>query len=370
MASLTPQSDRAAFAAESRAATRGTGRLVGVIALVAVPAWAAVDRLLEPAHAGFFLQLRVASTLIVLAALIALVWTPLGARRPEPVMFVMLAAVQVSIAVMLAVVDESHATYATGSSLAIYGSAFLLLWSWRWTAGLVALTAVAVAAAALLLADDDVAGRLAAVTFYLGTASALAIAGQWFRHRLAWREFQSRSALEREQERNRELVARLDHLARHDGLTGLLNRLAFDDALEREVERSRRTGSPLALIAMDLDRFKEVNDEHGHLAGDHVLRAVAGRLAERVRIVDVAARLGGDEFAVLCPDTPYDAALVLAADLERLAAHPALPDGTPAATTLSAGVAALADRERGDDLVARADRELYRVKRGRRPAVA
>jgi GGDEF domain-containing protein len=107
------------------------------------------------------------------------------------------------------------------------------------------------------------------------------------------------------QEKQREL----DHLASHDSLTGLPNRRLFLDRLAQALARSRRSGEPLALLFIDLDHFKEINDRLGHGAGDIVLRAVAGRLVAEVREIDTVARLGGDEFIILL-DATEDRAVI------------------------------------------------------------
>jgi two-component system, sensor histidine kinase LadS len=101
-------------------------------------------------------------------------------------------------------------------------------------------------------------------------------------------------------------MMRLSHqqstLARTDALTGLFNRLGFEELASRELVRARRNGSAITLVAFDLDGFKRVNDARGHAAGDRLLRSVGDAIRAAVREIDVAARLGGDEFAVLLPD--------------------------------------------------------------------
>jgi diguanylate cyclase (GGDEF)-like protein len=246
----------------------------------------------------------------------------------------------------------------------------MLIWSWRYTAALVGVTTGALAIA-ILGSSAPPKHELLGVAFYLGTASILAICGQWYRHNLAWREFRNRDALEREQRRNRDLVEQLERLAREDDLTGIANRRCFDQALDREIARSQRSQAPLALLLCDLDRFKQVNDEHGHLAGDHVLKAIAALLSSRARRGDVVARLGGDEFAVLCPDTGLEDAHHLAEHLVRLAPGTGLPDGSAHTTTLSIGVAVLESSDTlPDHLYLRADEQLYRAKRQRNLAAS
>jgi diguanylate cyclase (GGDEF)-like protein len=106
-------------------------------------------------------------------------------------------------------------------------------------------------------------------------------------------------------------------LSNTDELTGLPNRRAFDAAYAREIARALRSGSPLACLMLDIDRFKSFNDAYGHAAGDEVLRAVGRVLARVARVTDVAARIGGDEFAVLAPGTSLEDTRSLARRIER-----------------------------------------------------
>ncbi len=118
---------------------------------------------------------------------------------------------------------------------------------------------------------------------------------------------QERSALEQQVSgRTRELEQAnrlLMDIANRDALTGLANRRRFEMELERNISFSKRTGQPLAVIMMDLDNFKIVNDTAGHLVGDNILRAVASTLRSRVRVTDLVVRWGGDEFCILVPAT-------------------------------------------------------------------
>jgi diguanylate cyclase (GGDEF)-like protein len=98
------------------------------------------------------------------------------------------------------------------------------------------------------------------------------------------------------------LIDALVDLSSRDALTGLANRRAFDLALAREIDRVARSGEPALLLALDIDHFKAVNDRWGHLAGDHVLKAVAAALIESVRPMDLVARVGGEEFAIILPN--------------------------------------------------------------------
>jgi two-component system, cell cycle response regulator len=164
--------------------------------------------------------------------------------------------------------------------------------------------------------------------------------------------------------------AELRRLAAEDPLTGLANKGAFVEALEREVARARRHARPLALAIIDLDHFKAVNDRHGHLAGDHVLREVARAVAPLVRPEELFARIGGEELALLLPDATLEKAALFAEKVRaRVAATAFVHEGTPIAVTVSVGVAALAEGEPPEALVARADARLYDAKRGGRDRV-
>jgi diguanylate cyclase (GGDEF)-like protein len=158
-----------------------------------------------------------------------------------------------------------------------------------------------------------------------------------------------------------------------DPLTGCLNRRGFDQALARAIARSSRSGSEIALLALDLDHFKLINDTHGHLVGDEVLRAAGALLNQACRTGDVVARTGGEEFTVLLPDTDAAGAFQFASRLcELVRGHPfpaATPSSGPIRITTSIGVVAGAPEPRGDFAAlfsARADVALYVAKRSGR----
>ncbi len=162
------------------------------------------------------------------------------------------------------------------------------------------------------------------------------------------------------------LVTRLEEAATTDRLTGLANRRRFDDNLTREVARARRSQAPLSVALIDLDRFKDFNDTHGHLAGDDLLRDLSTRWAADLRDGDELARWGGEEFVVLLPDTPVPEAADV---IDRLlsgasGAHPRPP------ITASAGVAGYVTGTTAEELLAEADRLLYQAKRAGRDRVA
>ena len=164
-----------------------------------------------------------------------------------------------------------------------------------------------------------------------------------------------------------------------DVLTGWHNRRYLQTRLREELARSRRDGSPLTLLLIDIDHFKRVNDNHGHLAGDHVLTEVAQRIESRIRASDVAARYGGEEFVLLLPDTDAPAGRSLAERLRAAVAERpvALADGSELELTISAGLATVTPTRADDDLktlaeslLARADVALYEAKSAGRDRVA
>jgi diguanylate cyclase (GGDEF)-like protein len=135
----------------------------------------------------------------------------------------------------------------------------------------------------------------------------------------------------------------LERISRTDSLTGLPNRCVVFTEAERAVGRADRYGEPVSMVVCDIDHFKRFNDTHGHVFGDEVLRAVAGRLQDSVRTVDVVARTGGEEFAFLLPSTDLAGARIVAERARRAVASLNLlgPDGRPAPVTVSLGVASL-----------------------------
>jgi diguanylate cyclase (GGDEF)-like protein len=153
--------------------------------------------------------------------------------------------------------------------------------------------------------------------------------------------------------------------ASHDVLTGLLNRRELDSRADEVVALAQRHGRALSCLLLDLDHFKEVNDIHGHAAGDQVLRETGRRLADTCRISDVVARYGGEEFILLLPETPPQAAVVLADKLRSaLAKTPFAAGDALISVRASIGVAAFsAMMETPANLIAAADEALYRAKK-------
>ncbi len=193
---------------------------------------------------------------------------------------------------------------------------------------------------------------------------------------LLWRRYvQSELLQSKLAETNRQLQLQRDELekqARRDSLTGLLNRREILRLAEQELTRARRQGSPVALLMLDLDHFKSINDRFGHPAGDDVLRHVAELMTHAIRQTDQVARFGGEEFVVLLPDTSEANALHLASKLrQKLADTPVANLGTPVTVSIGLACMAAGSSLSLDALIQHADEALYQAKNeGRNRTVA
>jgi diguanylate cyclase (GGDEF)-like protein len=169
------------------------------------------------------------------------------------------------------------------------------------------------------------------------------------------------------------LVSELHRLSHHDALTGLLNRRAMEEALDRQLKRSRRTKEPFVVMMLDLDHFKRINDLHGHPMGDEALKHVAALLQSAMRTSDSLGRFGGEEFVLLLSNTPMDQAETVAEKLRALLhGSPLDIDNTRILLSVSIGVAQWrADAEDISRVLSRADAALFQAKvQGRNRVVA
>jgi diguanylate cyclase (GGDEF)-like protein len=165
---------------------------------------------------------------------------------------------------------------------------------------------------------------------------------------------------------HRQIVSRAEHVGNHDFLTGAASRKAFFDIAAREMTRSKRQAQPLAVVLVDMDHFKSINDRLGHQAGDAALQRVVNAARSTLRAIDCVARLGGDEFALLLPNTDLQGATIAASKLQQAVRHGG--DGAPV-LTLSIGATVIAPAEDLASAMSRADEALYAAKAAGRDRV-
>jgi diguanylate cyclase (GGDEF)-like protein len=171
--------------------------------------------------------------------------------------------------------------------------------------------------------------------------------------------------------KNRELKEAnetIERLGRIDALTGLANRRTLDESLPREIARAARLGERLSVIIADLDHFKSINDQYGHVTGDQVLARAAAVFGTQMRPYDLAARYGGEEFLLLLPGASTDDAIIIAERLRKEIAKIEVP-GCLRQITVSLGVASWMTGEAAEALVTRADAALYNAKNAGRNRV-
>ena len=164
---------------------------------------------------------------------------------------------------------------------------------------------------------------------------------------------------------NSSVVEMIEQNAQIDFVTSTLNRRGIEKVLQAEIERANRRSQPVAVLLIDLDHFKRINDRFGHAAGDQALREIAQCISTSVRAYDSLGRYGGDEFLVLLPDTVTGEAVLLAARMREAARSLSLPEG-PVEMTLSIGVTHSVGREDASEIIARADQALYEAKQSGR----
>jgi len=171
-----------------------------------------------------------------------------------------------------------------------------------------------------------------------------------------------------------ELIAareQLRFMAMHDSLTRVLNRVAFFEMFEHEVARARRRSTSLALIMADVDHFKQINDQFGHLGGDQALREIARRMSSTLRASDAMGRYGGEEFVIVAPDCTAADAMTLADRFRTAVSEQPIEVGRRVVTvTLSLGAAATRDMDMSDQLLRAADEALYKAKQAGRNRIA
>ena len=239
------QAMAADYRAQQRRDARDTTLVAGLVALVALPAWAVFDMVELPDQAPMFVAVRVLGELAILLTWIALRWRRFGERWPEQLSLVIVLIPQLAIAWMIPRAGNQLEAYLLGLSLAIYATAFLIVWRWRLTAVLVVVTGVAIAVSSIGATPGLDLAQVTTTTFYLLTASALAIAAQVYRERKGWQQHMTQAALEAERRRSEILVEELDQLTREDPLTSVGNRRAWEERLTGEFLRARRSGRPL-----------------------------------------------------------------------------------------------------------------------------
>ncbi len=177
-------------------------------------------------------------------------------------------------------------------------------------------------------------------------------------------------ALEREAAGLRERLREERELALTDPLTGLPNRLAYEERIAQEHARWKRFATPLSLVVVDVDHFKAINDRYGHRAGDKVLRALGRLLRGRLRETDLAARYGGEEFVLVLPGADREAAAAVADEIRRaVAGYGFHYQGEPVRVTVSCGVAAFGEGDTPERVFERADAALYAAKAAGRDCV-
>ena len=148
-----------------------------------------------------------------------------------------------------------------------------------------------------------------------------------------------------------------------DGLTQIANKRYFTEFVEREIARAERHQRPLVLLMLDIDHFKKINDQHGHLTGDRILCGVAQLIAPEVRREELLARWGGEEFAVVLPETPIEGARQFGERIRQLVEEARFEyDGLTVQVTVSVGATTLAQCDTVESLIARTDALLYRAK--------
>lgn len=346
-----------------RARNASALRVAAVLTTVLVPAFWGADFVIMPELVWRTLWLRA----LVTASAAALLW---GFRaRPEwterhaiPIGFAMAVLVAWMVAFLCWLRDGYESPYYAGLNLVFLAAGFLFSWPPRLVLAFHA-TVYGFYMAPLALSLVPVRDGTVFVNsqFFLFSTMLITQVSQRHRFLLERREHAARTE-------QQALLAEVRAAATTDALTGAYTRGHLFMLGEQEVARARRYGHALAVLMLDVDFFKSINDGHGHAVGDEVLRAVAGRVVANCRQPDMVGRFGGDELVVLLPETGEEAAHTLAERMRvAVCEHPVMTSCGPLAITLSVGAAALSAADADfEALLARADEALYAAKRAGR----
>lgn len=337
-------------------------RVIALLAAIAITAFGVLD--LGPDHPTPVTVLRFG---LMVPLLLAFSWLVERMRRPDR--SEQLAGIVFGL---VAALEACYVLWAPSDRLLIYQTGFLFLLLGGYVGMRLRFQAAATAGLLASLFEVGVLARihltdwqLTAVVLYVLTANALGLVVAFQRERAGRAQFATARELASRSGELQELNLKLAELTVRDALTGLLNRRSFDERLEEAVARAQRAEKPTTLVLVDLDGFKEVNDTHGHAAGDKLLRQFGDLLRRRTRDSDLAFRLGGDEFCLLLPDSSAsEGADVLRRSLSKLPASIEGESGPPVLIDFSAGSTEIRRGERcGEDALHRVDALLYLAKR-------
>ena len=286
-------------------------------------------------------------------------------RRTDPIAISLGLWIGCLIAIMAWLDDGYESPYYAGLNLVVLGASFLFVWPLRLSIGFNALL-YGFYMAPLLIGYIRIDDPGVAITnqFFLLSTILISVVAQQYRLNQERKDYVS---IQQQQI----LLRHAETLAATDPLTGLYNRRQFFTLGAYELPRALRLNQQVAILSIDIDHFKQINDRHGHFVGDEVLRSAAHIFQSNLRQQDILARLGGDEFVVLLPDTDSHEA-TLAAERIRLSVQGLLAGAAqlPVEVTVSIGVASLTkDVVDLDALLFRSDKALYEAKRGGRDRV-
>jgi diguanylate cyclase (GGDEF)-like protein len=360
------------FARELASEKLWTARIACSMAAVLYALFGVIDPWMIPSalHSVWAIRAGVVTACVVALALTRFEWFLREYEKFALVLPVLWAAAIEAMLYLAAPGDPARDSYYAGLILVVVG---FHSWFYLPIAAMTAISAAIVlvyAGVALVVHDVVRTGGLPTLVsnlFFLGSAVVICVAVQARRYRYLLENFQWRQALARDLAAKEQARRQSEHRAAHDVLTGLPNRAHFIRLAGRQIESSRGSGTRLALMFIDLDRFKAINDAHGHAVGDEVLKHLAQRMRGCLKGADTVARLGGDEFGAIVPldhDADDDSAERVARKLLAAASQPIGAGALRLAVTASIGVALYPlDGTDAQTLVAAADRAMYEVKR-------